>query len=90
MGDAFGRVSVISQSQSKLRFLYHEQLAYSQIISVRWLPHDPLTFASISSDGLLSLNRLIRGAKYEHVKLLSLQIFEEVVNQFNFASLALR
>lgn len=90
MGDAFGRVSVISQQQNKLRFLYHEQLAYSQIISVRWLAQDPFAFSCISSEGVLTLNRLIKGAKYELVKLLTLPLFEEVANQFNFASLALR
>jgi hypothetical protein len=94
--DAFGRLSVVQLNATpSIRFLYYEQVSYSQILSAHWLStasFHHLRLAMITSDGQLTLGQLLQqsaAGKYELAKLCVLSsagFFEEVPNQFNFSS----
>lgn len=91
-GDASGRLSIVKHLSKEVKFLYHEQEAYNQLISLKWLSDsNHLTFCAIFSDGQAFINKLTsNGQKLELKRVCSLPQFEEVANQFNFASQQLR
>lgn len=65
-------------------------MSYNQLISVRWLARDLLCY--ITTDGSVTIMRIAQvQGKCEMVKVGQIaNAFEEVQNQFNFASQGVR
>ena len=75
-------------------FIYFEQISFNQIISAKWLSntHHNMHLALITSDGSFQMHKVtsMTDKKCDLKKVSSVSMFEEVTNQFNFASQHIR